>query len=165
MADTWIGLLSDAEQRNYSRRWDRPHRQNNVDPERRKLRVATLRPAPSDDSEVGEMRVLKEKTYLRGGFLRDGKKLRPVQARDSADLFVEHYSAIDDSAQMLLTRVTPAGEERWTAALPLGLPNTINATDEYVAFRGLPPKMTFTRRAQLVCGKLSDGSFSTYSFN
>jgi hypothetical protein len=84
---------------------------------------------------------------------------------DSPDLIVEHYSAIDDSAQMLLTRVTPTGEERWTATLPLKLPNTIHAADNHVAFRGLPPGSTFIHRAQLVCVNLRDGSFSTFSFN
>lgn len=52
------------------------------------------------------------------------------------DLIVEHYAAVDDSAQMLLTRMTPEGEVRWCTLLPIKLPNTISATDEYVAFRG-----------------------------
>ena len=163
--ERWLGLLSDAERQNYSQRWDRPSRQNNVDPQRRKIWTAPARTREDGESELGEMRALTEKAYLRGGFLRHGRKLRPVQPKDSPDLLVEHYSAIDDSAQVLLTRVTPAGEERWTATLPLKLPNTIHATDEYVAFRGLPPGTAFIHRAQLVCVKLSDGSFSTFSFN
>jgi hypothetical protein len=31
---------------------------------------------------------------------------------------IEHYSAVDDSAQMLLTRITPAGEERFGEEMP-----------------------------------------------
>ncbi len=164
-AADWIGILSDAEQRGYSRNWERPRRQSNVNPERRKLWSAALSAETNGESQLGEMRTLGDKTYLRGGFLRDGKRLRPVQLKDSPDLLVEHYSAIDDSGQMLLTRITPSGEERWTARLPLKLPNTISATDEYVAFRGLPPGSDYLHRAQLVCVKLSDGSFATYSFN
>ena len=164
-ADQWLGVLSDAEQRRYSRHWDRPRQHGSADPERRKIWTAPVTATTPRSSRLGEMRALRNDTYLRGGFLRDGRRLRPVQENDSPDLFVEHYSAVDDSGQMLLTRITPEGEERWTAMLPIKLPNTVCATDEYVAFRGLPPRTEFLHRAQLVCLRLSDGSFRSFPFD
>lgn len=161
----WLGMLSDAEQRNYSRAWERPQRHSAVNPERRKLWTASASTNAQGTSDLAEMRALGSKTYLRGGFLRDGKRLRPVQEKNSPDLFVEHYSAVDDSAQMLLTRITPAGDELWTATLPLHLPQTISATEQHVAFRGLPPGTTYYHRAQLVCVSLRDGTFHTFAFN
>ena len=163
--DRWFGMLSIAEQRQYSRSWENPGRHSSVDPERRKLWTAPVRDTSSRRSQLGEMQAVRDNTFLRGVFLRDGKRLRIVQAKDSPDLIVEHYSAVDDSAQMLLTRITPEGEVRWTTILPIKLPNVICATDEYVAFRGLPPRINFLHRAQLVCVKLSDGSFRTFSYN
>jgi hypothetical protein len=163
--DRWFGMLSVAEQRQYSRNWESPGKHTSVDPERRKLWTATVTDTGSRRSQLGEMQAVRDNTYLRGGFLRDGRRLRIVQAKGSPDLIVEHYTAVDDSAQMLLTRITPEGEVRWSAILPIKLPNTICATDEYVAFRGLPPRITFLHRAKLICVKLSDGSFRTFEYN
>jgi hypothetical protein len=163
--DKWFGILSAGEQRQYSRSWDRPRRNASADPERRQVWTAGVTDTGAGRSQLGGMHALRDNTYLRGGFLRDGKRLRPVQAKGSQDLIIEHYTAVDDSAQMLLTRITPEGEVRWCTILPIKLPNIICATDEYVAFRGLPPRITFLHRARLVCVKLSDGSFRTFDYN
>lgn len=66
---------------------------------------------------------------------------------------------------MLLTRITPKGEVRWSTILPIKLPNTVGATEEYVAFRGLLPRTTYVHRGQLVCVNLSDGSFRSFEYN
>ena len=163
--DQWFGILSDGEQRRYSRSWERPQKHGSTDPERRKLWRATITETAPRRNQLSDMQTIRDNTYLRGGFLRDGKRLRIVQPKDSQDLIVEHYTAVDDSAQMLLTRITPEGEVRWSTILPIKLPNTVCATDEYVAFRGLPPRTNFLHRAQLVCVKLSDGSFRTFEYN
>ena len=163
--EKWFGILSVGEQRAYSRNWDRPRRNASPDPERRKVWTAAVTDIGPARSQLGEMRALRDDTYLRGGFLRDGRRSRPVQAKGSPDLIVEHYTAVDESAQMLLTRITPEGEVRWSTALPIKLPNTISATDEHVAFRGLPPRINYLHRAQLVCVNLSDGSFRTFDYN
>ena len=163
--DQWFGILSDGERRRYSRSWERPQKHGSTDPERRKVWRATITETAPRRNQLSEMQAIRDNTYLRGGFLRDGRRLRIVQPNDSEDLIVEHYTAVDDSAQMLLTRITPEGEVRWSTILPIKLPNTVCTTDEYVAFRGLPPRITFLHRAQLVCVKLSDGSFRTFDYN
>ncbi len=163
--ERWFGILSAGEQRQYARSWDRPRRHESVDPERRKVWTAPVTDSGPGRSQLGEMQAVRDNTYLRGGFLRDGKRMRPVQAKGSPDLIIEHYTAIDDSAQMLLTRITPEGEVRWSTILPIKLPNTVCATDEYVAFRGLPPRTASLQRAQLVSVKLSDGSFRAFEYN
>ena len=163
--DQWFGILSQDEQRRCPRSWDRPRKHPSGDPERRKVWTAAIIPSPDGSGQLTDMRAVRDNTYLRGGFLRDGKHLRPVQEKGSPDLIVEHYTGVADSAQMLLTRMTPDGEVRWDTLLPLKLPNTIRATDEYVAFLGLPPRTAAVHRAQLVCLRLKDGSFRTFAFN
>jgi hypothetical protein len=168
--ETWFGIFSDGERRSVSSSWSYPGKSNGVNHERRKLWTAPAIATPQSKTrgsvDLGEIRSLAEgRTYLRGGFLRDGARLRPVQEHGSPDLFIEHYSAIDASAQMLLTRISPSAEERWTATLPLKFPRKVCATEHHVAFAGLPPGTDFIHKAQLVSVDLRDGTVRTFAFN
>jgi hypothetical protein len=92
--------------------------------------------------------------------------LQPVQDREGRDYIIEHYSAIDETAEVLLTRVTPSGEERWTARLPIRYPTESLADGDHVVLAGLPlGGYDDQKRTQLFSVDLRTGSVATYSYN
>ncbi|MEO7435970.1 MAG: hypothetical protein ABI080_10825, partial [Candidatus Binatia bacterium] len=161
----WLGLLSDADAKEMSRRWARPRHPLSGSSERRRFWIATAT-TPAGESPEGftlvDLRAVGPREYLRGGILRDGFRLRAVTIPASADVVVEHYTTIDATAVTLLTRVTPGGDERWTATLPLHLPRTVAAIGDHVALTGFAPGVSDDRRLQLVSVRLSDGAVTGF---
>lgn len=166
----WLGVLSDAERAKVEQSWAQPRVTQYWSPERRRLWLGDAsQPWPDalhlDTFRLTDVRPAGERIYLRGAVLRDGHRLRAVTIPGSPDVVLEHYSAIDASADLHLTRVTPAGEERWTVTVPLRFARTVAAAGDYVVLTGLPPGVTDERRMLLVSVRLADGVITTYAYD
>lgn len=164
----WLGLLSDADAKEMSRRWARPRHPWSGSSERRRFWIATATTPAGENPEgftLVDLRAVGTREYLRGGILRDGFRLRAVAIPASPDVVVEHYTTIDATAVTLLTRVTPGGDERWTATLPLHLPRTVTAIGDHVALTGFAPGVSDDRKLQLVSVRLSDGAVTTFAYD
>jgi hypothetical protein len=168
--ERWIGLLTDTEQARYSRSWARPQSAALADPVRRRIWLAAAGQPVEHPLELGavaltDMRPAGDQDYLRGGVLRDGVARRAVTIPSSPDVLIEHYTAVDATASVQLTRITPDGTERWTATLPLALPRTVAAAGDYVVLTGFAPGVSDDRKMRLVSVRLADGAIGTYAYN
>lgn len=166
----WIGILSDAEQKEVEPSWSRPRVTQYSHPERRRVWVGDAsqrRPdaIALDTFTLADVHPAGDRIYLRGAVLRDGSALRAVTIPGSPDVLVEHYTAVDASAAFRLTRLDPAGEERWTITVPVRFPRTVAAAGDYVVLTGLPPGVADERRMLLVSVRLADGVVATYAYD